>query len=218
MTQTKNPTKRKINGRKDPDAVIKTNIEFDEHRDKFVIVCENLETLDYLLNMITYAREKLSKMVRNKLTHEECCALVEGSIEKGLQRLEYIKKRLHKGEDFVKTEVVASNCYFANNVLCNINYYGAYLHGMKQLLLKLRDAGLLEESRPKNGIPHAKGDELLYNKAIIDLLFADTRNIEMFLTDEHSIRFTDHERNKKGKLVKCRAYFAKRVTMYREVK
>lgn len=59
MTQTKNPTKRKKNGWKDPDAVIKTNIEFDEQRDKFVIVCENLETLNHILNLITYANEKL---------------------------------------------------------------------------------------------------------------------------------------------------------------
>lgn len=42
-------------------AVIKTNIEFDEQRGKFVIVCENLETLNHILNLITYATEQLNK-------------------------------------------------------------------------------------------------------------------------------------------------------------
>lgn len=40
--------------------IIKTNIEFDEKRDKFVIVCENLDTLNHILNLITYATEKLN--------------------------------------------------------------------------------------------------------------------------------------------------------------
>lgn len=42
-------------------AVIKTNIEFDEKRGKFVIVCENIETLNHILNLITYASEQLNK-------------------------------------------------------------------------------------------------------------------------------------------------------------
>ena len=40
--------------------VIKTKIEFDEGRNRFVIVCENLETLNHILNLITYATEKLN--------------------------------------------------------------------------------------------------------------------------------------------------------------
>lgn len=155
-------------------------------------------------------------MARNKLTHEECCRLVEESIERGLRTLEYIKNRLHKG--YAHEETVESNCNFVKDVLCNINYYGAYLHGMVQMLLKLRQYGLLEEKRDKNGIPRAKGDDLIYNKAIIDLLLADKTNCERFVGDEFDqIRYTDHEHDKKGKLVKCRAYFAKRVTTYQEM-
>lgn len=33
----------------------------------------------------------------------------------------------------------------------------------------------------------------------------------------YEIRFTDHERNKKGKLINCRAYFAKKVIKYEEI-
>lgn len=53
MAPTKNP-------------IIKTNIEFDERRDKFVIVCENLETLNHILNLITYASEKLNENNKDK--------------------------------------------------------------------------------------------------------------------------------------------------------
>lgn len=53
MTQPKNP-------------IIRTNIEFDEQRDKFVIVCENLETLNHILNLITYASEKLNEKSKDK--------------------------------------------------------------------------------------------------------------------------------------------------------
>lgn len=48
MTQTKNP-------------IIRTNIVFDEAKDKFVIECENLETLNHILNLITFATEKLNE-------------------------------------------------------------------------------------------------------------------------------------------------------------
>lgn len=86
------------------------------------------------------------------------------------------------------------------------------------MLLRLRDCGLLEEARPKNGIPRARGDGLVINKALVDLLLSGKTNCDRFLMDEYQIRLTDHERDKKGKLVKCRAYFAKEVTMYQEVK
>lgn len=80
--------------------------------------------------------------------------------------------------------------------------------GARQILLKLREYGLLEEARLKNGIPHAKGDGLIYNKAIIDLLLSDMANCERFLMDDFDeIRYSDHERDKKGKLIRCKAYF-----------
>lgn len=44
-----------------PDVIIKTNIVFDETKGKFVIECENLETLNHILNIITYAKEQLRK-------------------------------------------------------------------------------------------------------------------------------------------------------------
>lgn len=152
------------------------------------------------------------------MTHDGCCALVEKSLERGLQTLLYIKKRLDRrvcmGDDLIK-----GSCSFVGDVLCNINNYGAYLHGMRTMLLQLREWGLLAEKRDKNGLPQPKGDELVFNKAIVDLLMSDAGNCDRFVGhDFEHIMFTDHERDRKGKLVKCRAYFAKRVTRYEEVK
>lgn len=84
------------------------------------------------------------------------------------------------------------------------------------MLLKLRDEGLLRETLPKGAVKIQ--DELIYNKAIIDLLFDNKDNCDRFLYGDYDeIRFTDHVHNKKGKLVKCRAYFAKRMTIYKEI-
>ncbi|MCM1296824.1 MAG: hypothetical protein NC311_14900 [Muribaculaceae bacterium] len=97
--------------------------------------------------------------------------------------------------------------------------WSIYVDGARTMLLKLRDHGLIEETRSKTGLPHAKGDDLIYNKALIDLLTSSKDNVDRFLSDDYSeIRFTDHERDKKGKLVRCRAYFAKKVTIYQEIK
>lgn len=105
------------------------------------------------------------------------------------------------------------------NLLRNkLHLWSIYLNGARDMLLKLRDRGLLEEARSKNGIPRAKGDELVINKALVDLLLSGKTNCDRFLLDEYQIRFTDHERDKKGKLVKCRAYFAKKVITYQEIK
>lgn len=117
-----------------------------------------------------------------------------------------------------KNPIVRNQLKDPNLLRNKLHLWSIYLNGARDMLLRLRDCGLLEESRPKNGIPRAKGDELVINKALVDLLLSAKTNCELFLMDEYQIRFTDHERDKKGKLVKCRAYFAKRVTMYQEVK
>ncbi len=94
--------------------------------------------------------------------------------------------------------------------------HSIYIDGARDMLLRLRDYLLLEE-------PHVNGkvtaDGKIYNKAIFDLLLSSKDNTDMFLTQGYDeIRFTDHERDKKGKLIKCRAYFAKKMTIYQEIK
>lgn len=89
---------------------------------------------------------------------------------------------------------------------------GIYIDGAREMLRKLRDYSL-------TGDAPAKAEDRIYNKAIIDLLLSSKDAADRFLSDDYSeIRFTDHERDKKGKLLKCRAYFAKKATIYQEIK
>ncbi|MCM1225123.1 MAG: hypothetical protein NC311_19430 [Muribaculaceae bacterium] len=89
--------------------------------------------------------------------------------------------------------------------------------GARDMLLKLRDHGYIEESRPKNGSPHSKGDQLVINKAVIDMLLDNKNNIDRYLMEQFEIHIKDHETDAKGRLKKCRAYFAKKVVKWEEV-
>lgn len=94
--------------------------------------------------------------------------------------------------------------------------WGIYIDGARDMLLKLRDHLLLEEPHQSSKV---KAEDKIYNKAIIDMIMSSKDNIDRFLSQDYDeIRFTDHQRDKKGKLTKCRAYFAKRVTTYNEIK
>lgn len=91
-----------------------------------------------------------------------------------------------------------------------------YIDGARTMLLRLREYCLCDEPKPKD---YGKGkDHQVYQKAILDLIMDSKDNVDRFLSQDYDeIRYTDHERNKKGKLIKCRAYFAKRVTKYVEI-
>ncbi len=89
-----------------------------------------------------------------------------------------------------------------------------YIDGARTMLRLLRDNLLCEE--PHN--TKVTKDERIYNKAILDLIMDSKDNVDKFLSQNYDeIRYTDHERDKKGKLIKCRAYFAKRVIVYKEI-
>ena len=90
-----------------------------------------------------------------------------------------------------------------------------YIDGARTMLRLLRDNSLCEE--PHNA--KTTKDEKIYNKAILDLIMDNKDNVDTFLSQDYDeIRFADHERDKSGKLKKCRAYFAKRVTKIVEIK
>ena len=80
------------------------------------------------------------------------------------------------------------------------------IKGARDLLVRLRDCGLCDEPKPKG---YAKGkDDKIYNKAILDLILYDQIATDKFLNQDYDyISFFDHERNKKGKLIKCKARF-----------
>lgn len=60
-------------------------------------------------------------------------------------------------------------------------------------------------------------DGEIYNKAIIELIMASPINMDRFLNQEYQIRYTDHQRDKKGKLIGCKAVFVEKVITYKNI-
>lgn len=86
--------------------------------------------------------------------------------------------------------------------------HSAYLQGARKAILALCDE-----------FPQIfKGKEGVYNKAVVDLATSSLRNTDLFLTREYELHFRNHEHNKKGKCIRCEAYFAEPVTVSEEVK
>lgn len=99
----------------------------------------------------------------------------------------------------------------------NIVPWSIYIMGARDMLCKLRGHGYIDEARPKGDIPHSKGDGLVINKAVIDMLLDNKVNIDRFLMEQYEIHIKDHEKDKKGRLTKCKAYFARKVEKWEEV-
>ena len=53
-----------------------------------------------------------------------------------------------------------------------------------------------------------RSEDIVYTKAIVNLLAIDLRNVQEYLLGTN-IGFRNHVRDKKGKLVSCEAYFVK---------
>ena len=64
---------------------------------------------------------------------------------------------------------------------------------------------------------NAKGDDRVYRDAELALITQSKRTMELFM-DNTQILYRNHEREKKGKLVKCEAYFAQKQACFKEVK
>lgn len=103
-----------------------------------------------------------------------------------------------------------------NKRLRKLQIWAWYIKGAREMLLRLREHSLCEEPHPGNVNKVTKEDKII-NKAILDLIMSSKENVDRFLMGEYEIRLTDHERDKKGRLVKCRAYFAQKVIKYKEV-
>lgn len=91
--------------------------------------------------------------------------------------------------------------------LHNVMYYGAYYGGVLMAMAFVRD----------NVVPIMKGEDRVYMEAVFDLVTKRKDNARRLLEGEYEVRFRNHEKDKRGKVVKCEAYFAKRVTTYKEV-
>ena len=91
-----------------------------------------------------------------------------------------------------------------------------YIRGARDMILRLREYLLCEEPHAGDTKKVTREDKIA-NKAILDMIMYNKDNIDRFLMGQYEIRFTDHEKDKKGRLVKCRAYFAKKIVTYKEV-
>lgn len=85
--------------------------------------------------------------------------------------------------------------------MINLFQSGAHLSGARALLLCLKDRGANIDFVGKD----TKQKEV-YNKAIINFLLSDKRNMELFLAYE-PFRFYDHKTDNKGKLTSVKVCF-----------
>ena len=88
-----------------------------------------------------------------------------------------------------------------------IIHYSAYYQGMRQGLITAQR--IIETS--------VKGEEKIYLEAEFKLYTSSLRNVQL-LKDGTEVRFRNHERNKKGKLIRCEAYFVERRELITEIK
>lgn len=166
-------------------------------------------------------------MKESVLTHEEACVLVEDAIERCAKTLAYIRLKLECRKPNPKTDVQLSlfeqNTVEQANLLCNINWYGAYLKGAQAMALALKEWNLMDFPQQKIGSGNYKGtakrENPIVNKAVFDLFLSSTRNMEYCmqgLPNNVEIRFHT-EKDKKGKVVKATAKFVKKETKYKEI-
>lgn len=83
----------------------------------------------------------------------------------------------------------------------NLHIQSYYLQGARQVLMTLHDLGklILDDCNGK--------DAKIYNDAAYELLMSDEMMLLEWLGGPNSARwyYCDHEKNNKGKLIKCKA-------------
>lgn len=154
----------------------------------------------------------------DKLTHEEACKLVEDSLERAVNTLLYIRAKLatpcRDGKPRQLSLFDEANIEHAN-LLCNINWYGAYIKGAKAMYSALERKGFLDIP----GSEKRANEDRITNKAMLDLYMENSRNLEWLLTEvPDSVQMvTSFERNKKGKIIKAKSRFYKKEVIRKEI-
>lgn len=120
--------------------------------------------------------------------------------------MEYHKKEFLKYAQLVESdmEIKFATEFEVKVNLVKIREYSCYLQGARKGML------LWDEYKSLK-------NEKAYDDALLRLATSDLRYMDMFLAQNHEIRFRNHERNKKGKLMKADAYFVERITLLKEV-
>lgn len=88
----------------------------------------------------------------------------------------------------------------------SVAYYGAYYLGAIQAVQEV--SRQLLTTKPK-------GEDWIYQQAFLKLITSSKRNMQLYL-DGTEMRYRNHERNKKDKLVSVECYFVERRTILTE--
>ena len=83
----------------------------------------------------------------------------------------------------------------------NLHEWSNRMQGAREMLIKL-----YEDDKMILPVGVKRYEEMVYTKAIVNLLINDLRNVQEYLIGTN-IGFRNHVRDKKGKLVSCEAYF-----------
>ena len=88
-----------------------------------------------------------------------------------------------------------------NNGFENLHEWSERMQGAREMLVKL-----YENDKMILQVGVKRSEEMVYTKAIVNLLISDLRNVQEYWLGTN-IGFRNHVRDKKGKLISCEAYF-----------
>ena len=83
----------------------------------------------------------------------------------------------------------------------NLHEWSNRMQGAREMLIKL-----YEDDKMILPLGLKRSEDIVYTKAIVNLLAIDLRNVQEYLLGTN-IGFRNHVRDKKGKLISCEAYF-----------
>lgn len=161
---------------------------------------------------------------KKQLTHTEACALVEEALERVAKTLAYARLRLENAkltkEDAplgISKSAEIRNITDRANLLCNINWYGAFIKGVKTAITRLEEYGMLDIPKPKR-FASIQQDRIA-NQAGLKLFLASARNLDWFLyCPPAGVKISiEYTRDKKGKITAAEAKFVKEETRLNEI-
>lgn len=113
-----------------------------------------------------------------------------------LERREYERAKLFAVEHEIKINVQ------------RLAMYASYYQGARMIGVKVLEG--IQNRKPK-------GDDWVYLEAEWRLYTESVRNMQLYM-DGYEIRYRNHQKDKRGKLLRCEAYFVERRTVFTEKK
>lgn len=86
--------------------------------------------------------------------------------------------------------------------------YASYYQGARMIGVKVLEG--IKNRKPK-------GDDWVYLEAEWRLYTESVRNMQLYM-DGYEVRYRNHQKDKRGKLLRCEAYFVERRTVFTEKK